>query len=430
MARAIPLMTEEDVMPETRAPGTYVEEIPFRSASITAAPTSTVAFLGEAERGPLGMPVTVRSMSELTATFGTARGPLAAAVDLFFLNGGKDAVVVRLSRKEPVPAARDVAGRVPIGGGKLPVRSELSIAPSSAPMTRLDVSCFTAVKGGARPLDGAAFSLMCIPPFQENRGLDIEVLAAAAAYCRERRAMLIIDAPPEWSDAGAAERGVSSIRAALGAAAGNAMVYFPQLRQGSGPSARELPPGGAVAGVIARMDAQRGAWRSPAGMEAQLRGVEGPAITVSGADLDRLGSAAVNCIRTVPGIGPVVWGARTLEGHAGGNLEWRYIAVRRLALLIEESLIRGLAWTAFEPNGEVLWALVRQSAGSFLDDLHRRGAFQGTSPRDAFFAKCDRETTAQADIELGVANLIVGFAPLRPAEFIILRIQLRAVPRP
>jgi phage tail sheath protein FI len=292
----------------------------------------------------------------------------------------------------------------------------------------LDASCFTAENSGFRALDGVAFNIMYIPPYRDGGSVDLEVLAAAASYCGKHGAMLIIDPPREWSDTDAAVRGVGSIRNALGADAKNAMVYFPYLKRG-GASTGELPPGGAVAGIIVRTDLQYGVWRSPAGLEAQVRGANGAAISVSDTDLDRLSPNAVNCLRPIPGAGPVVWGARTLDGAANGG-EWKYIPVRRLALLIEESLVRGLAWMAFEHNGEALWALVRQAAGSFLDELHRRGAFQGASPRDAYFVKCDRETTTSADVVLGVANLLIGFAPLRPAEFIVLRVQLRTASPP
>jgi phage tail sheath protein FI len=121
--------------------------------------------------------------------------------------------------------------------------------------------------------------------------------------------------------------------------------------------------------------------------------------------------------------GTVVWGARTLQGNDERGSEWKYIPVRRTALFIEESLYRGTQWVVFEPNDEPLWSQIRLSVGAFMQDLFRKGAFQGTTPRDAFFVRCDAETTTQYDIDRGIVNIQVGFAPLKPAEFVIISIQ-------
>ena len=122
----------------------------------------------------------------------------------------------------------------------------------------------------------------------------------------------------------------------------------------------------------------------------------------------------------------MAWGARSLDGADALASEWKYIPVRRLALYLEESLFRGLQWVVFEPNDEPLWSQIRLNVGAFMHNLFRQGAFQGTSPRDAYFVKCDNETTTQNDINLGIVNVIVGFAPLKPAEFVILKIQQMA----
>jgi len=137
----------------------------------------------------------------------------------------------------------------------------------------------------------------------------------------------------------------------------------------------------------------------------------------------QLNPIGVNCLRTFPVIGNVVWGARTLEGADLLASEWKYVPVRRLALFIEESLYRGTQWVVFEPNDEPLWAQIRLNVGAFMHNLFRQGAFQGTSPREAYFVKCDGETTTQNDIDLGIVNILVGFAPLKPAEFVIIKIQ-------
>jgi phage tail sheath protein FI len=149
-------------------------------------------------------------------------------------------------------------------------------------------------------------------------------------------------------------------------------------------------------------------------------------INLGDADQDQLNPRAINALRTFPRAGTVAWGARTLHGQDERASEWKYIPVRRLALFIEESLHRGLRWAAFEPNGESLWAQIRLTAGAFLDGLFRQGAFQGRSPRDAYFVKCDPATTTQADIDQGIVNVVVGIAPLKPAEFVILHIRAAA----
>jgi phage tail sheath protein FI len=128
-------------------------------------------------------------------------------------------------------------------------------------------------------------------------------------------------------------------------------------------------------------------------------------------------------LRTFPVIGPIAWGARTLEGADILTSEWKYIPVRRTALFLEESLYRGLKWVVFEPNDEPLWSQIRLNVGAFMHRLFRQGAFQGTNPKDAYLVKCDSETTTQADINLGIVNIVVGFAPLKPAEFVIIKIK-------
>jgi phage tail sheath protein FI len=185
----------------------------------------------------------------------------------------------------------------------------------------------------------------------------------------------------------------------------------------------DFVPCGAVAGVMARTDAQRGVWKAPAGQEATLIGVPQLSVSLTDAENGELNPLGVNCLRAFPIIGRVVWGARTLAGADQLGSEWKYIPVRRTALYIEESLYRGTKWVVFEPNDEPLWAQIRLNVGSFMHDLFVQGAFQGKTPRDAYLVKCDKETTTQSDIDHGIVNILVGFAPLKPAEFVILKIQ-------
>jgi hypothetical protein len=170
----------------------------------------------------------------------------------------------------------------------------------------------------------------------------------------------------------------------------------------------------------------RSVWRAPAGQDATIAGAGGLATTLSQDEARSLNRLGVNTLRTFPGAGTVVWGARTLDGADATASEWKYLPVRRMALFIEESLSRGLAWAVFEPNDEILWATIRNSVGWFLYGLLKQGAFQGVTPSDAFFVKCDRDSTTQQEIDAGIVNIVVGIAPLKPAEFVILQIRLTA----
>jgi phage tail sheath protein FI len=262
------------------------------------------------------------------------------------------------------------------------------------------------------------FNLVCVPG-----EIDPGALAGLQGLCRARRAFLLVD--PK-SDAAVADFTPISISGLTGVNALNSAMFFPWVRapdplqQGA---LADFPPCGFVAGVFARTDASRGVWKSPAGTDASLNGATGLAITMSDAENGQLNPLAVNCLRTLPIYGNVVWGSRTLHGQNDRGSEWKYIAVRRMALFLEESLYRGTQWVVFEPNDEPLWAQIRLNIGAFLQGLFRQGAFQGRTPREAYFVKCDRETTTQADINLGIVNIIVGFAPLKPAEFVIIKLQ-------
>lgn len=270
------------------------------------------------------------------------------------------------------------------------------------------------------------FNLLVVPPFTASEADRVRVITAAAAYCERRRAMLLVDAPPTWHDVDDATAGVRDLRASVGTASRNAALYFPWLRQPDPLQGNQLAafaPSGAVAGVIARTDAERGVWKAPAGLDAGLVGVPDLAVGLTDDGIGQLNPLGVNCLRAVAGAGPVVWGARTLQGADALASEWKYVPVRRTALFIQESLYRGMQWVVFEPNDESLWAQLRLSAGTFMASLFRQGAFQGATSRDAYLVKCDAETTTQADIDRGIVNVLVGFAPLKPAEFVLIRIR-------
>jgi phage tail sheath protein FI len=267
------------------------------------------------------------------------------------------------------------------------------------------------------------FNLLCIPPYKDG-DIDALVLARAISFCQERRAFLLIDPLSNWNDKEVVKTDMNTDK--LGAANSYSAVFFPRLRQPNplrGGAVEDFVPCGAVAGVFARTDAQRGVWKAPAGLEATLIGVPELSVKLNDPENGELNLLGVNCLRSMPAAGPVVWGSRTREGDNRLASQWKYIPVRRTALFIEESLYRGTQWVVFEPNDEPLWAQIRLNVGAFMNGLFRRGAFQGSSPRDAYLVKCDKETNPQSDINLGIVNIHVGFAPLKPAEFVILKIQ-------
>ena len=289
---------------------------------------------------------------------------------------------------------------------------------------------------GIHALEAAdLFNLLCIPPLKPDEDVDNATWAKAAKYCQDRRAMLIVDSEADWTAnvetaISTAETGVNDLREALGnALAINAMAYFPRLRMPDPLAENRLAdfaPCGAVAGIIARTDGQRGIWKAPAGLGASFSGVKSLSFSMTDGQNGRLNPLGLNCLRSFPVAGHLVWGARTLAGADLLASEWKYVPVRRLALFLEESLYRGTQWVVFEPNDEPLWAQIRLNVGAFMQNLFRQGAFQGASPKDAYFVKCDSETTTQNDIDSGVVNILVGFAPLKPAEFVVIKLQQMA----
>jgi phage tail sheath protein FI len=274
-------------------------------------------------------------------------------------------------------------------------------------------------------LDTDLFTLMCIPgtPRLSDTAASA-VIQEAIALCERRRAFYIIDPP--------ANQTLQTVGAWAGdlTASMNSAVYYPRIVAADaldGFRPREMPSSGAVAGVYARTDSQRGIWKAPAGTDATIRGTQALAYNLTDLECGLLNPLGVNCLRSFPVYGRVVWGARTRKGaNQEANAEYRYVPVRRLASYIEESLYRGTQWVVFEPNDEPLWAQIRLNVGAFMNNLFRQGAFQGKSPAQAYLVKCDSDTTTQNDIDLGVVNILVAFAPLKPAEFVVIRLQQKA----
>jgi uncharacterized protein len=282
-------------------------------------------------------------------------------------------------------------------------------------------------RAGLYALDKAdLFNLLCIPPHDRATDVEDALIEDAIAYCQKHRAMFLIDPPRAWTDRALAVAGVNATPSVIGSASRNAAIFFPRLRAPDPLRENQIEdfaPCGAVAGVIARTDSERGVWKAPAGLAATLVGAPDLSVRLNEDDIGQLNPLGVNCLRVMPGTGRVVWGSRTREGADRLASEWKYLPVRRLTLFIEESLYRGTQWVVFEPNDEPLWASIRLNIGAFMHSLFRQAAFQGKTAREAYEVKCDSETTTQNDIDRGIVNIVVRFAPLKPAEFVVIKIQ-------
>ncbi len=330
-------------------------------------------------------------------------------------------------RPEPTPNAETGKDPMTVTPGSL----QFAGGENGAPITDGEVSSSTGLqrdKKGIWALEKAdLFNLLCIPPFSFGGDIGSQTRTEAAKYSRGRRALYIADPLIAWKEPAhlTGSDGIDGSTWGLERSE-DVALYFPYLRAPDPLQEGRLAdfaPCGAVAGIYSRTDSKRGVWKAPAGIEATLNGVSELKVKLTYGENGQLNPKGVNCLRAFPEIGRVVWGSRTLRGADSLASEWKYIPVRRLALFIEESLFRGTQWVVFEPNDEPLWSQIRLNIGSFMQNLFRQGAFQGRSPQEAYFVKCDSESTTQNDINLGIVNIIVGFAPLKPAEFVVIKLQ-------
>jgi hypothetical protein len=345
-------------------------------------PTSNAAFLGPTTSGPHDTPVLVTSMADYEHTFGVpGADDTGVSVRLFFQNGGRRAYVVRTSDLE-------ASGLPSLGSVDF---VNLVSVPGTAGMTAADAA---------------------------------ETVAFVAGFCEGRRAFYLVDPPRSLPPAD-----ITAWKADLAPTA-NAALYVPEVQvddPANPGQLRDVPPSGAVAGVIARTDLQRGVWASPAGLGAgAVQGARGLAATLTESDSEQLNAAGICPLRSVPGRGIRVWGARTLA--AVDAPEWKYVSVRRLFIFVEDSLDRGTQWAVFEPNDERLWQAIRTSIENFLLGLYQSGALVGRTPQDAYLVRCDRMTMTQDDIDNGRLVCVVGLAPVRPAEFVEFRTTWSLVP--
>lgn len=507
-------------------PGVYIEEVPSGVRTISGVATSITAFVGSSSRGPTNEPTRIANFGDFERKFGSIKdnvnNMMVYSVSQFFLNGGTDAVIVRVANGEDAVAATIDAGGLPLiatGEGKWgnqikvridyatkdPSREDLfnisihdahskstetfrnvSVVPDDprfvgtvideesvfvnidgevpsdrpgandeldpvtdnpfnpeknsyyyssnddggdgSPIRNEDVLGEQGKKSGVFALEKTdLFNILCLPPLSRNNDISEDTYKTAAKYCIDRRAFLVADPPTDTDTIEEGEKHVQKLLDSVGTDNGkNVGLFFPRLKMpdiNKENRVQTFAASGAVAGVFAKTDLQRGVWKSPAGIEASLVGVKEFATKMTDPENGRLNILGVNCLRNFPGVGNVVWGSRTLVGSDRLGNEWKYLAVRRFTLFIEESLFRGTQWVVFEPNDEPLWAEIRLNVGAFMQSLFRQGAFQGKSPREAYFVRCGSDTTTQDDINKGIVNIEVGFAPLKPAEFVIIKIQ-------
>ena len=350
-------------MAEYRAPGIQVEDMAQPPPRIMGVATATAALLGSTGRGPTA-PRLVTSIAEYERLYGLSGRFLPDAVRGFFGNGGKRAFIVRLT------AARGLAR----GLAALADEAFGEIALVAAP-------------GLADPAS----------------------LAAIVAHCEATGRFAVLDGP-RGTAAQFDPRAVTESR--------NAAAYAPWLavRRTPGARLRIVPPSGHVVGVYARKDETGGVWAAPAG--EPVDGVAALDQAIDDGVQAGMTARGVNAVRHFPGRGILVWGASTLSTDA----EWKYVSVRRLFLYLERSIDKGTQWVVFEPNGVPLWTRVRGQIENFLTELWRAGAFPADRPDKAFYVRCDRTIMTQVDLDAGRLIVEIGFAPLRPAEFVIFRI--------
>lgn len=502
--------------PQLSYPGVYIEEAPTGVRTIIGAATSITAFVGSAPRGLADKPVSIFNFGEFERKFGEldVQSALGYMVQQYFVNGGSEALIVRVYDDATAVAASADVGGLPLSasspgtwGNFLSAEIDHETKPSTdTTLFNLTIeerredgengedgslrtkekflnisadknsprflkiildqqSDLVDLKGDAptdKPSEGQVefedgangdppgggdyktglenlkkadlFNLLCLAPFERDSRLadtteGVDVLTVAAKLCRDELAMLLVDPPTRWNspeDPADSTNGVAPLRGAIGNIS-YAAIFFPEPVFADPKRENRLvnfPPSGAMAGVFARTDATRGVWKAPAGLnDGGIAGAQRLSLKLTLNEIGKLNPIGVNCLRSDSTVGNIIWGARTLEGADLLASQWKYTPVRRMALFIEQTLLRSTQWAVFEPNDEPLWSQLRLSIGAFMQTQFRRGAFQGQTPDQAYLVKVDSETTTPTDIDSGIVNIQVGFAPLKPAEFVVIQIQ-------
>ena len=513
-------------MPSYLHPGVYIEEIPSGAKPIEGVSTSVTAFVGPANRGPVGEPTLIGKFDDYTETFGRIESEddvMGFAVLAFYLNGGKAAYICRLVDGTIIPPVTTASVNLDGEDNTAATVTDLITVSASSPgtwandyfvrVTNADTAArtfdlevgtrdgagdFEAIESFAglsmddtseswvelvvneqsaliraavdttntndpAPVDTAAdgvslsadetgtqttpgssdYATFYSTTLRKFRDVNIIVLpgeewaaggggnaiiSQTLAHCESTASRIVIIDPPATLELDNANTVATMV---LPTSTYSALYYpwvdmaNPLYNEDTNPLAPRtvpVPPSAFAAGMWAKIDGKRGVWKAPAGVEAALRGVASLGFNVEDLEQDQLNPLGVNCFRRLPNFGSVIWGARTLATRA--DPEWRYVPVRRTAIFIEQSIYQGIQWAVFEPNDYPLWGSLRSNIGSFMNGLFRSGAFQGGKADDAYFVRCGLgDTMTQGDIDRGQVIVIVGFAPLKPAEFVIVRIQ-------
>ncbi len=368
-------------MAEYLSPGVYVEEVPGASKPIEAVGTSTVGFLGECKKGPVNEPVFCPNWTTFTKNFGdfTDSGHLAHAVYGFFNNGGARCFILN------------------VGTGAVDKKPARFIGYDKGPGARAGLHAFEEVE---------AINIV-VAPGQTDPAIQDAVLT----HCEKMRYRFAILDSPETIESGGVDKLGKPRDSKYGA------YYFPWIEVYD-PNEGNIyvPPSGHMAGVYARSDAERGVHKAPA--NEIVRGALGLKYNITKGEQDLLNPRGINCIREFPNRGIRVWGARTISSDP----EWRYLNVRRLFNMVEQSIEGGTQWVVFEPNDQDLWKRVSRNLTAFLLRVWRDGALFGETPDQAFYVKCDAETNPPEVIDAGQLIVEIGMCPTKPAEFVIFRI--------
>lgn len=385
---------------QMKTPGVYIEEMSSGLHLINGVATSVAAFIGKTSTGHDAPPVLVRSWKQYQDVFGLSgtEGYLPYAVYGFFANGGSSCFVSSLSAVTENAIKGDPTKQSGLRG----LEAEQTVSIVAVPdLAAKSVS--SAVRKGAQQ--------------------------ALVADCAKRNRVAILDLEME-AKVDAAVKAIGD----LGLDPKQkpyAAVYYPALKvtdlkpaNPSKPGTTDVPPSGHVAGVWARVDDERGVYKAPA--NEPLQGIDAPVLRLADTDQDTLNPVGVNCIRTFPGRGSLVWGARTLAV----DTEWQYVNVRRLVCFLEESIRLGSLWAVFEPNDERLWSSVRRNVVAFLTDQWRRGALVGRTAAQAFSVQCDESNNPLEKRLVGQVTCDIGIAPAKPAEFVYFRISQIVAPSP
>ncbi len=376
-------------MPEYLSPGVYVEEIEIGAKPIEGVSTSTAGFVGTAEKGESNKPTLITSWGQFVNTFGRysqKRRFLAPSVYGFFANGGGRCFVVRVQDD-----ADDAA----------------YIGTDEGPGKRTGLQAFNEID---------EVNIVAVPGVTSPA-----VQQAMITHCETLKDRFCILDPIENADIDAIQAQKNDVVSERGYAA----LYYPwvkvpiETKDGKGKINlihEFVPPSGYVAGIYARSDTEKGVHKAPA--NEIIRGSLEISLTITKGEQDVLNPKGINCIRAFLGRGIRVWGART----TASDPLWKYVNVRRLFLYLEESIEEGTQWVVFESSDVKLWARVRQTVSQFLTRVWKDGALMGSTPEEAFFVKCDRTTMTQDDIDNGRLIVLIGVAPVKPAEFVIFRI--------